>query len=318
MAMQPESTTGATTAVTERDGSTNSTNSTTGASIHNIGYRNYEGPRLGAGYARRSLFVQSLRGAYGIGRSAKSKVLPMILFGVMVLPTLIVVAVTVVTDANDLPIEYTEYALQAQLLIGLYLAAMAPQSVSRDLRFQTVPLYFSRPIERRDYVLAKYAAMASAMFVFTAVPLIVLYAGGLLAKLGFADQTKGVALGLVQVAVLSVLYAGIGLVVAALTPRRGFGVAAIIAVLNIPYFAASMVQWIAWEEGSTGAVQWLGLASPGTLMDGIQSKFLDGTSAFPDAIVPSHAAGICYLLVTLALVIGSYAVLMRRYRKAGL
>lgn len=34
--------------------------------IHNIGYRGYDGPRLGRAYARRSLFSQSLRGAYGL------------------------------------------------------------------------------------------------------------------------------------------------------------------------------------------------------------------------------------------------------------
>ncbi len=29
--------------------------------IHNIGYRSYDGPRLGRAYARRSLFSQTLR-----------------------------------------------------------------------------------------------------------------------------------------------------------------------------------------------------------------------------------------------------------------
>lgn len=41
--------------------------------IHNIGYRTYDGPRLGRSYATRSLYSQSLRGAYGLGRSVKSR-----------------------------------------------------------------------------------------------------------------------------------------------------------------------------------------------------------------------------------------------------
>src|SRR5690606_15331260 len=61
--------------------------------IHDIGYRNYDGPRLGRAYARRSLYSQSLRGAYGLGRSVKSKVLPMLLFVVMCVPAAIMVAV---------------------------------------------------------------------------------------------------------------------------------------------------------------------------------------------------------------------------------
>ncbi len=286
--------------------------------IHNIGYRSYDGPRLGRAYARRSLFSQSLRGAYGLGRSAKSKVLPMLLFAVMCVPAAIMVAVTVVTKVTDLPVQYTRYAIYLQAVIGLFIAAQAPQTVSRDLRFKTVPLYFSRPIERVDYVLAKYAAMASALFIITGAPLAILYIGSLLAKLDFADQTKGFAQGLVSVALLSLLFAGLGLVIAALTPRRGFGVAAVIAVLTVSFGAVSAVQAIAFNQGSPGAVQWLGLFSPITLIDGVQTAFLGSSSAFPGGHGPGSGTGVVYLLVVLALILGSYAVLMRRYRKVGL
>ncbi|WP_206504630.1 ABC transporter permease subunit [Streptomyces chrestomyceticus] len=286
--------------------------------IHDIGYRHFDGPRLGRAYARRSLFSQSLRGAYGLGRSAKSKVLPMLLFAVMCLPAGIMVAVAVFTKMHDLPVAYTRYAIFLQAVIGLYLAAQAPQSVSRDLRFKTVPLYFSRPIERVDYVAAKFAAMASALFILTAAPLLILYIGALLAKMDFVDQTRGLAQGLVSVALLSLLFAGVGLLISALTPRRGFGVAAVIAALTIPYAAVSAVQGIAAVQGREGVVGWLALFSPVTLIDSVQATFLGGTASFPDEVQPSTAAGLVALLVTLAAVAGSYALLMRRYRKAGL
>ncbi|MFJ2111737.1 MULTISPECIES: ABC transporter permease [unclassified Streptomyces] len=286
--------------------------------IHNIGYRTYEGARLGRAYARRSLYSQSLRGAYGLGRSAKSKVLPMILFAVMCLPAAIIVAVAVATDLKKLPLDYTRYAIFTQAVIGLYLASQAPQSVSRDLRFKTVPLYFSRPIERIDYVLAKYGAMASALFVLTGVPLVILYLGSLLATMDFAEQTKGFGQGLVSIALLSLLFGGLGLVMAALTPRRGFGVAAVIATLTISYGAVSTVQAIAWSSGSPGAVKLFGLFSPITLIDGVQTAFLGADSSFPGGVGPSAGVGVVYLLVVLALIAGSYAVLMRRYRKVGL
>lgn len=287
--------------------------------IHNIGYRAYDGPRLGRAYARRSLYSQSLRGTFGLGRSAKSKVLPMLLFGVMCLVAAIIVAVAInIPDSTKLPVEYTSYAVYLQAVIGLFLAAQAPQSVSRDLRFKSVPLYFSRPIERGDYVVAKFAAMASALFVLTGVPLVILYAGALLGKYDFADQTEWFAQGMVSVALLSVLFAGLGLVMAALTPRRGFGVAAVIAVLTISYGAVSTIQGIAWSTGSSGAVPWLGLFSPITLIDGVQTAFLGATSAFPGGEGPGAGAGVVYLIVVLALVAGSYAVLMRRYRRVGL
>ncbi|MCJ0868881.1 ABC transporter permease subunit [Streptomyces sp. AP-93] len=291
----------------------------TSTQIHNIGYRSYDGPRLGRSYARKSLFAQSLRGAYGLGRSAKSKVLPMLLFAVMCVPALILVAVAItVPGSTALPIKYTTYAMTTQVIVYLYLASQAPQSVSRDLRFKTVPLYFSRPIERVDYVVAKFAAMASALFILTATPLLIMWIGALLAKFDFADQTEGFGQALVSVLLLSLLFSGLGLVMAALTPRRGFGVAAIIAVLLIPYGAVSVVQAIAHETGSTGVIEWLGLFSPMSLIDGLQTAFLGADSGFPGSAGPSGAVGFVYLLVILGLIAGSYAALMARYRKAGL
>ncbi|MCL6668254.1 MULTISPECIES: ABC transporter permease subunit [Streptomyces] len=286
--------------------------------IHNIGYRNYDGPRLGRSYATRSLYSQSLRGAYGLGRSIKSKVLPMLLFVVMCVPAAIMVAVAVATKAKDLPVDYTRYAIIMQAVISLYVASQAPQSVSRDLRFKTVPLYFSRPIETADYVRAKFAALASALFILTAAPLIVLYVGALLAKLDFADQTKGFGQGLVSVALLSLLFAGIGLVIASVTPRRGFGIAAVIAVLTISYGAVSTLQAIADAQGSSSAVPWIGLFSPVTLIDGVQSAFLGASSAFPGAVGPTHAEGVVYVLVVLGLIAAAYGLLLRRYKKVGL
>jgi ABC-2 type transport system permease protein len=122
----------------------------------------------------------------------------------------------------------------------------------------------------------------------------------------------------VSVLLLSLLFSGLGLVMAALTPRRGFGVAAIIAVLLIPYGAVTAVQGIAYSTGNAGSIDWLGLFSPITLIDGVQTAFLGATSAFPGGEGPSAGIGFVYLLVALGLIAGSYAALMARYRKAGL
>lgn len=285
--------------------------------IHDIGYRGYDGPRLGRGYARLSLYSQTLRGSYGLGRSVKSKVLPMLLFAVMCVPAAIMVAVAVATKAHDLPVSYTRYAIIMQAVISLYVASQAPQAVSRDLRFKTIPLYFSRPIETADYVQAKFAALASAMFILTGAPLLVLYLGALLAKMDFAHQSKGFGQGLVSVALLSLLFAGIGLVIASITPRRGFGIAAVIAVLIISYGAVSTLQAIADSRGTAGAVPWIGLFSPVTLIGGLSAGLLGGTNTFPgDA--PSHAQGAVYLLVVLGVIAAAYGLLLRRYKKVGL
>lgn len=96
---------------------------------------------------------------------------------------------------------------------------------------------------------------------------------------------------MISVALLSVLFSALGLVMAALTPRRGFGVAAVIAVLTITYGAVSTVQAIAWQTGSGGAIEWLGLFSPITLIDGVQTAFLGADSAFPGGEGPGPGPG---------------------------
>src|SRR5690606_17071557 len=49
---------------------------TVNGGIHDIGYQRYGGPRLGRGYAWRSLYQHSLRTAFGLGRGAKAKLVP--------------------------------------------------------------------------------------------------------------------------------------------------------------------------------------------------------------------------------------------------
>jgi ABC-2 type transport system permease protein len=312
--MSPEPQTGTPQTGTPQTGTTG----TPADVIHNIGYRSYDGPRLGRGYARRSLFEQSLRGAYGLGRSAKSKVLPMLLFAVMCVPAAIVVAVTIFTKAKQMPVDYNQYVIMMQPVIGVYIAAMAPQSVSLDLRFRVVPLYFSRPIERSDYVAAKFAALSAAVFIFTATPVLILYVGSLLAKLDAADQSKGFGLGLVCCLLFALLHAGIALAVAAVTPRRGFGVAAIIAALTIPYMLVQALMGISAAQNEPDTIGWLGLGSAGSLVDGLQAKLLDGRTSFPMGEDPTTTQIYAYAALVVVLITGTYALLLRRYRKAGL
>ena len=152
---------------------------TPAGAIHDIGYRHYDGPRLGTSYVRRSLFVETLRGAFGLGRSARSKIMPFLLLAVMVLPAAVIGIVTGALGATELPIRYTEYVILLQVAVTIFLGAQSPAVMSRDLRFRVVPLYFSRPLSRQQYVQAKYAGMAVALFLLVALPLTLLLAAAL-------------------------------------------------------------------------------------------------------------------------------------------
>jgi ABC-2 type transport system permease protein len=296
----------------------------TGA-IHDIGYRHYDGPRLGLAYIARSLFVHSLRGAFGLGRSPRTKVMPLLLATVMIVPAVIIAAVVIFTSETEMPLEYTAYAVNLQIIVSIFVASQAPQSVSRDLRYRVVALYFSRPLSRSVYVQAKLLALTAALFLLLAVPLLVLYGGALLAQLPFWDNTRGFLISLVGAAIFAVVLASIGLVIAAFTPRRGLGVAAVIAVLVVLAGIEGTVQSIAENQNGhtvvngvtqdpSTAAGYAGLISPFTLVDGVQTWLLRAKTSIETG-PPGTIGGIVFLLVTIALVAGCYGLLWLRYRK---
>ena len=49
-------------------------------------------------------------------------------------------------------------------VVTIFIAAQAPELVSRDLRSRVLPLYFCRPLRRGDYPLAKFLALAAALW----------------------------------------------------------------------------------------------------------------------------------------------------------
>ena len=285
-----------------------------GGVIHDIGYRRYDGARLGRGYVLRSLYLQSLRSTFGLGRSARTKVLPILLLIATVLPALIVVAVEVYTNQDAQLLSYNRYAMFLIPVIGIFVAAQAPQLISRDLRFRTVTLYFSRPLTREDYVLAKFGALASALFVLLSAPILVLAVGGMLAKFPVWQQTKNFLAAELGALVFALILAGVSAVLAAATTRRGMGVAVIITVLSVSYTAAAAVQGIAQSYNSLTLAGYLGLFSPFTLADGVQTALVNAPTSTP-APPPGAGGETVFILVAVALVACCYGLLMRRYRK---
>jgi ABC-2 type transport system permease protein len=283
--------------------------------IHDIGYRHYDGPRLGASYIQRSLFVETLRGAYGLGRSARTKVMPLLLLAVMVLPAVAVGIIAGYFGYPSLPVGYTEYVVLLQVAVTIFLGSQAPAVMSRDLRFRVAPLYFSRPLSRQQYVQAKYAGMAVALFVLTGLPITLLLGGALLAELPLGEQLPDYLRAMAGAAIYAVVLSGIGLVVAAMTPRRGLGVAAVVGVLLVLSGIQVTVRAMAQELGNQTFAGYAGLISPYTLVDGVVSGVLGAESSVGQG--PPGAVGAVIFAVVAALVVaGCYAALVARYRKA--
>ena len=285
--------------------------------IHDIGYRHYDGPRLGRSYATRSLYTLSLRGSFGLGRSVKSKILPMALLSVICLPALIIVAVTVYTKLSKYPnaANYPHYLGLMQFVIAVFVAAQAPVALSRDLRFMTLPLYFSRPLTSRDYVKAKFGAMASAVFVLTGLPMLILWIGSMLASMDFGYNLEHFGYGLVAAVFYSLVYAGISLAISSVTPRRGFGVAAIIAVLLISQAMAGIIYAVLHVNGHASGAGWALVISPNSLVASTVDWMFGLSDAGNGFKVPSDLGGFVFLAEILVIAAASFWLLVRRYRK---
>jgi ABC-2 type transport system permease protein len=286
--------------------------------IHDIGFRHYDDVRYGRGWVVRSLLVDTLRGVFGLGRPARSKVMPWILVGILLAPPLVIALVAVLTHATTLPISYTQYLTRLQLPIGLFVAGAAPYAVSRDLRFGVLPLYMSRPMIRTDYVWARYGGLAIATFLITAGPVTLLFIGALLGKMPLGHNITGWLGGLLAALLLSILLAAIALTIAAFTPRRGLGVAAIITTLLVVSGVSFALSGIARMQGADTWSVVAGAIDPYRLVDGMVSKVLDVTPAGPAEFAPTTGAEVAVFVMVYVVLLAVCALLLaRRYRKAG-
>jgi ABC-2 type transport system permease protein len=286
--------------------------------IHDIGYRPYSGPRLGERAVAWSLFVTGLRNCFGLGRSGRSKVLPMALLAVMLLPALILVGVLV--QAKDLLgldeqiVAYSTYPITTQLLISVFVASQAPALISRDLRFRTITLYLARPGRRTTYVLVRVASLTVATFALIAAPLLLMYVGGVLADLPLGRETGRFAGAVVGAALLAACLASTAALVAALTIRRGLAVTAVIVLLLVSYTVVSSIQGISFDTGHETVGEVAGIFSPYTLVNGVQVFLFDSPDATPTPPTGT-GMGLLYLAATAATVLGAIGAMLLRYRK---
>jgi ABC-2 type transport system permease protein len=300
--------------------------------IHDLGYRHYEGQRLGRAGIIRALYWHSFRSAFGIGRGAKAKIVPILAFLMMCLPA-IVNAIAVAQHPGQPPIvDYDTYTYPLRTLVMLiFVAAQAPELVSRDLRSHVLPLYYSRPMRRHDYPLAKYAAFTAACLLLVEIPLLILYLGNLLSAGGGSavwEQTKALIPGLGVGTLWAVLLAALGLLLASFTGRRAYATGLIAIYFFLTWILAKILVSIAQHGGGPGPVRAPGLAtasiplgarlpgliSPFTVLDGVR-QWLGGTN--PGPIPNPGSAGVAYGLMFVLLLAVSLGGLAARYRKVG-
>ncbi|MGA2824610.1 MAG: hypothetical protein ABSF03_00650 [Streptosporangiaceae bacterium] len=283
--------------------------------IHDLGYQRYDGDRLGRAQIVRTLTVYSLRAAFGLGRGAKAKIVPVSAFALMCAPAIINAFIVARGGTRTFP--YDTYSAPVRMIIMIiFVAVQAPELVSRDLRSRVLPLYFARPLRRGDYPVAKFTALATACLIMVEVPLLVLYAGTIASSHGGGAvwaQTRALLPGLAVGLMWSVTLAVIGLAIASFSGRRAYATGAVAIYFFLSLALAEVLIGVA-GDGTAGA-RLGGLVSPLTVLDGVR-QWLGGTSPGPVPAVGSYGAA--YGVMLLALVGAGAAALAARYRKAGL
>ena len=291
-----------------------------GGVIHDLGYQHYDGPRLGRAGIIRALCWHSLRSAFGIGRGVKAKIVPILTFVIMCLPA-VANAISAARGGGRI-VPYDTYLFRLRgLVMVIFVAAQAPELVSRDLRSHVLPLYFCRPMRRLDYPLAKLAAFTVACLALIEIPLLLLYLGTIVSAGGGAAvwrETRALIPGLLIGAAWAVLFAAIGLALASLTGRRAYATGAIAIYFFLSWSLASIL--IGVTGGRVGpatsplASRLAGLVSPPTVLEGVR-QWLGGTSVSP--VPRPGGVGVLYGVMFLVLLGASLGGLAARYRKAG-
>ena len=283
--------------------------------IHDLGYRHFDGVREGSATIARTLFVTGLRHAYGLGRSGKSKVMPFVLLAMSLLPATIVVGVVVLTGLDELPVSYADYTNQTQLLVSLFAASQAPVLFARDLRHRSIVLYLARPLAAPVFALVRWLSLTLAIFLFTAIPTVVLFAGALLSGLDKSDQTTAVLKAVALQALLAMMVAGVSGLISSVSLRRGFAVVGSVMALIVLTGIVTVLQNIAYYEGDSETVPVaLGLFSPWSLVNGLANAWDAGV----DTPVPVDGAWVpAYAIVAVLLVAACLLGLVARFRKVG-
>lgn len=294
--------------------------------IHDIGYRSFTGRRGSTGAIARSLYVTSLRHCFGLGRSGKSKVVPWLMAALILIPALVLAGV--ILQLNKLKIadqgsaiaplsNYFGLPYWTQLLVTIFASTQAPVLFSRDLRYRTIVLYFARPLSRTMYVLMRLAALTTALFAVLAVPMTLWYATALTSDLDKQEHTTHYFSAIFGVAVLSLILACVGGLIAALATRAGLAVAGGIAFLTISSGIVTAILGITASTANTGLGHVAAAFSPFALVGSLVSVIAQQPTPSEEIIQPQGLGwGAFYVLASLVWILVPTLLLMWRTRKA--
>lgn len=241
----------------------------TTAQIYEQGYRRYEGSRTGVGGAIRTLVIHSIRAVLGLGRSARHKIVPVLVICFSYIPAMVFVGVAALLPENlgdEFVPSYADYYGFITAALLLFAGLVAPELLCTDRRTGMLGVYLASPLDRRTYLLGKTIAIATILAIVTIGPPLLLLIAFSLVDAGPAGWVEGFKVGLRILgagAVMSAFFASISMAVSATTDRKGAAIASTIGLL----FGSTVVANGLVEGGGLSDLVRLGdlLSLPGEL-----------------------------------------------------
>ena len=287
-------------------------------SIYDIGYRGYDGPRLGRRHAFATLFVGGLRATFGLGRSGRAKIVPAFCLVFPAITALVIVALRAfasrfgISDLGVIP-GHAEMASSVGVFATILVAVQAPELLGRDVRYRVLSLYFSRALLREDYALAKLAALGAAVLILFLVPHLILTVGAVLLTTDVIDALRheaGAWPAIIGSAVVAaVATAGVALVAAAYIARRAYATVTIFGIFIVPGIVATIV--VALQLGD--ASRYVVLLDIGAVLDAANAWFF-GVAPSSEVWATTGLPVALGLVASLVIAVGSSAILVQRYR----
>jgi ABC-2 type transport system permease protein len=285
----------------------------TGA-IYDIGYRGYDGPRLGRRAAVWTLFASSFRAIFGLGRTARSKIVPWGAIGFASLPAVVQAAISATAGpvAGQVGVTYANLTFQTSILAVIFAAVQAPELLGGDQRHRVLALYFAHALERLDYAIAKLSAMVAGLLIVTLVPQLILFLGLTFVSTdlvaGFREQLGYLPEILVTGVVYALLFSAIGMAISAFTPRRAYATAAIVAVFLVGTGLQALLRRAGERIGD-----WPILLDVQAVAEGVRHALFGGRPNGPVAASSLPATG--YYAAAAAIVLVGAAIYLWRYRR---
>ncbi|MBT4513161.1 MAG: ABC transporter permease subunit [Chloroflexi bacterium] len=308
-----------------------------GGEVFDLGYQHYDGPREGRMRARKAIWVNGMRTALGLGQGARAKILPGILFGIVILVAVIMSLIAAAPDSGEELPTHADYYRFISIVLLIFSAIIAPELLCPDRREGVIYLYLVRPLTITDYVGGRWLAFFTVSMALICTGQLILFIGFTLGadesltylKDNWLDVPRFLSAGLV----IAIFTTTLPLVVSAFTTRKAYAAAFVIGLFFITAIIAGIVTECDQDElpsrgspsyeraleecepqtGEWG--KWFGLVSIGEVPGHVSDIIMDDENESPVARQVRKLPTIIPILWYLTMTIGSGYILWRRYRR---